>query len=113
MPFWAEGQQAGSNSPCLDVRGRFVLVEKQDDWWGTTVAFGVAEEPQGPFRAVASVEETLKCEQWGCNTYFSAWIPWRDPSGALIWSISHNRWDGAETASHLHVYRPTFQTIEL
>ncbi len=28
-------------------------------------------------------------------------------------AVGHNRWNGAETARHLDVYRPTFQTIVL
>ena len=40
-----------------------------------------------------------------CNTYFAAWVPWRDPSDAVIWSIDHNHWDGVPSDD----YRPTFQ----
>ena len=105
---------SGNNPAQVRFDGdRFLLVEKREDWWGTTVEFGVADAPQGPFRHVISVEEPRKCELWKCNTYFAAWLPWTDPSGAHIWSISHNRWNGAETSSHLDVYRPTFQTVTL
>lgn len=90
---------------------RFLLVEKRDDWWSGFIDFAVADLPQGPFRHVASTVETLKCELWTCNTYFATWVPWKDPSGAFIWSLGHNRWNGAETARHLDVYRPTFQLV--
>jgi hypothetical protein len=53
------------------------------------------------------------CDPAVCNTYFAAWVPWRDSSGDLIWSIGHNRWTGSETPSHLADYRPTFHRIEL
>ncbi len=94
-------------------RGRFVLVEKRDDWWGETIEFGVSTTPQGPFRHVGSVAEPLKCAPRSCNTYFAAWVPWMSFDGSLIWSIGHNRWDGTETVRHLDVYRPTFHSIRL
>jgi hypothetical protein len=90
-----------------------LLVEKRDDWWGRSIEFGVAENPQGPFQHVGSVPESLKCLPAACNTYFASWIPWTDGAGRHIWSISHNRWNGSETVSHLSTYRPTFHTIDL
>ncbi len=105
---------AGAENNPAQIRfdgSRFLLVEKLDDWWGGIIEFAVADAPQGPFRPVASTVETLKCELWSCNTYFAAWVPWKDPSGAFIWSLGHNRWNGAETASHLDVYRPTFHLV--
>lgn len=92
---------------------RYLLVEKRDDWWGHTIEFGVADDPWGPFSNVSSVTQPLKCDGTLCNTYFAAWVPWLDSSGQNIWSIGHNRWNGAETASHLSTYRPTFHTIDI
>ncbi len=92
---------------------RFLLVEKRDDWWGTTIEFGVAAEAQGPFEHITSLDEPRKCERTKCNTYFASWIPWNDGHGGHIWAIGHNRWNGSETHSHLSVYRPTFLTINL
>ncbi|MGA9275591.1 hypothetical protein [Ilumatobacter sp.] len=92
---------------------QFVLVEKRDDWWGSTIEFGVADQPQGPFVHVRSVDEPVKCDRSVCNTYFASWLPWLDETGAHIWSIGHNRWNGAETSTHLDVYRPTFHRIDL
>lgn len=102
---------SGNNPAQLHFDGRrYLLVEKRDDWWGTTVEFGVADRPEGPFRHVGSVDEPLKCDRSRCNTYFASWVPWVDADGAAIWSIGHNRWNGAETAAHLATYRPTFHT---
>jgi hypothetical protein len=92
---------------------RFLLVQKRDDWWGATVNFGVASDPQGPFALVASVDEPLNCDRSVCNTYFASWVPWNDSDGDQIWSIGHNRWNGSETHSHLADYRPTFSTVNL
>jgi hypothetical protein len=111
-----DGSFVGSENNPAQVRfdgERFVMVVKLGDWWGDTVEFGVSAEPQGPFTPVASVGEPLKCDRSTCNTYFASWIPWVDGSGAHIWSIGHNRWDGAETASNLSTYRPTFHTARL
>jgi hypothetical protein len=77
------------------------------------VEFGIADSPQGPFVHVASVEQPLKCDQSACNTNFASWIRWTDSSGNFIWSIGHNRWNGAETLSHISTYRPTFSTINI
>jgi len=106
---------AGDNPAQIRFDGRrFVLVEKRDDWWGTSIEFGVAADPQGPFAPVASVDEPLACDRSTCNTYFAAWVPWNDNrTGDHIWSISHNRWNGTETHDHLVDYRPTFSTIDL
>ena len=103
---------SGNNPAQISYDGtRFILVQKRDDWWGTTIDFGVAADPQGPFVHAESVDEPQGCEV--CNTYFAAWVPWNDSGGSRIWSIGHNRWNGSETASHLADYRPTFHTIDL
>jgi hypothetical protein len=103
---------SGNNPAQISFDGtRFILVQKRDDWWGTTIDFGAAAGPQGPFVHVESVDEPRNCEVWVCNTYFAAWVPWNDSSGRHIWSIGHNRWNGSETASHLADYRPTFHSI--
>ena len=105
---------SGNNPAQVSFDGaRFVLVQKRDDWWGTAVDFGVADDPHGPFVHVGSVDEPLSCDRLECNTYFASWIPWSDSDGDHIWSIGHNRWDGAETQSHLADYRPTFLTISI
>ena len=105
---------SGNNPAQIRFDGeRYLLVEKRDDWWGTTIEFGVADQPQGPFTHVTSIEQPLKCDASLCNTYFAAWVPWTDAGGEHIWSIGHNRTNGAETLSHLATYRPTFHTVSL
>lgn len=105
---------SGNNPAQIRFDGeRYLLVEKRDDWWGQTVEFGVADAPTGPFDHVATIDQPLKCDSSVCNTYFASWVPWTDTDGDHIWSIGHNRWNGAETASNLDVYRPTFHTVEL
>lgn len=106
----------GSGNNPAQIRydgGRFVLIEKRDDWWGQTIEVGVADAPYGPFHHLTSIDQPLKCDLWECNTYFAAWVPWRDEAGRSIWSIGHNRWDGSGTHLHLDTYRPTFQSIAL
>jgi hypothetical protein len=104
---------SGNNPAQIRFDGsRYVLVEKRDDWWGRTVEFGVADRPTGPFRPVASVPEPLACDRSVCNTYFATWVPWRQPDGRAIWSISRNVWNGS-SASNLARYRPTFAAIDL
>lgn len=105
---------SGNNPAQIRFDGnRYLLVEKRDDWFGETVEFGIAENPQGPFVRVASVDQPLKCDSSICNTYFASWVPWTDSSGDFIWSIGHNRWNGAETLRYIETYRPTFATINI
>jgi hypothetical protein len=105
---------SGNNPAQIRFDGdRYLLVEKRDDWWGRTVEFATSEQPHGPFVPVRSVGQPLKCDASRCNTYFASWLPWTDGAGEHIWSISHNRWNGAETADHLSTYRPTFHAISL
>lgn len=105
---------SGNNPAQIEFDGeRFLLVEKRDDWWGSTIEFGVADQPQGPFEHLGYVDEPLKCDRSRCNTYFASWIPWDDESGAHIWAIGHNRWNGEETHRYLHIYRPTFHRIDM
>jgi hypothetical protein len=89
----------------------FWLVEKRDDWWGATIEFGVSSRPGGPFTHVGTLPQPTACDPAVCNTYFAGWVPWRDPSGALIWSISRNVWSGASSPDQFDRYRPTFGTF--
>lgn len=104
----------GSGNNPAQVRfdgSRFVAVEKRDDWWGSTIEFGVSVHAEGPFTPIASITEPVACRREVCNTYFASWVPWLDRDGSAIWSISHNRWDGSETSTNLGHYRPTFHTM--
>jgi len=134
---------SGNNPAQISFDGEvFALVEKRDDWWGTTVEFGVAQSPQGPFRRVAGRAEPLLCDRERCNTYFAAWVPWTH-NGHRIWSISHNYWSASASATAsesepettptptpkgrnlamiapldvrtypTELYRPTFHTVDL
>jgi hypothetical protein len=84
-------------------------VQKNDDWWGLAVVFGVAEDATGPFQHVATVPEPLLCDRTECNSYFASWVPWRD-DGGYVWGIGHNVWNGDQTLSQVDRYRPTFHT---
>ena len=88
---------------------QFQMIVKNDDWWGHTIELFSARTAAGPWKLEALVPEPVKCATHVCNTYFAAWLPWRDPSDALIWSLDHNHWDGVPSAD----YRPTFQTAPL
>ena len=105
---------SGNNPAQIQFDGnRFLLVEKRDDWWGTTVEFGVSPRATGPFWRFASIPEPLACDRSTCDTYFASWVPWREAEGSLIWSISCNLWDGAETCRHPDLYGPTFGTTPI
>jgi hypothetical protein len=100
------------NNPAQIVHDgeQFVLIDKRDDWWGSTVEFGLASSATGPFRHVGSITAPVACDPSECNTYFASWVPWRDTDGAMIWTVSRNVWSG-HTADQLHLYRPAVSTF--
>ena len=105
---------AGNNPAQIRFTGeRFELVEKRGDWFGDAVEFATAPDPFGPFEPAASVAQPLPCSSDTCNSYFATWVPWQSSDGTAIWMISHNRWNGAETADHLEHYRPSVHSIHL
>lgn len=90
------------------VGNRFWVVDKEGDWWGNTIFVYVSEGPAGPFRQIAAVPEPRKCAE--CNTFFADWVPAEAVGagrGTLVYSLSHNRWDGEPSAQ----YRPSFHSI--
>ena len=72
----------------------FRMVVKVNDWFGTHVEFLASPTPHGPWTLIADVAEPVVGDPAEYNKYFAAWVPWRQPAGNLIWSISNNRWDG-------------------
>jgi hypothetical protein len=102
---------SGNNPAQIRFNGRrFVLIEKRDDWWGSTVEFGASKSARGPFRHVASIPEPAKGGD-ECNTYFASWVPWTVWPGVSIWAIGHNTWDGSGSIGGDRVYHPTFHAI--
>jgi hypothetical protein len=88
----------------------FLSVNKEGDWWGDTIYFARAESATGPFVVYDSLPEPLKCPRSECNSFFATWIPRQAvdrPGNRLVFSISHNRWDGVISA----LYRPSFHEV--
>jgi hypothetical protein len=91
----------------------FVSVTKQDDWWGTQIFVDVASQPQGPFQqaqASISILNDRRCSE--CGLYHAQLMPWLDPQGRVIISISngapYHLW-----MQNARLYRPSFYTIPL
>ncbi len=85
---------------------RFLLIEKQGDWFGSTVLLMSSPAPTGPWTLSIEMAAPARCNAI-CNTYFASLVPWADESGALIWTLSNNRWDGVVSP----IYRPTVHTV--
>ena len=88
--------------------GRFVLIEKEGDWWGNNVLIQTSTSPAGPWTTAANISQPTKCGT-ACDTYFASWVPWKNPDGSMIWGLSHNRWDGAIST----YYRPSMSSTKV
>jgi hypothetical protein len=88
------------------VNNQWLAVIKVDDWFGDEILIESSARPTGPFKTIAVLTATPKCDPGTCNTYFASWIP-SSPDGQMTIGLSNNRWDGVLS----NVYRPAFQTI--
>ncbi len=85
---------------------RFLLIEKEGDWFGSKVIVQSAPTAIGPWKTITTVSPASRCGT-SCNTYFASWVPWRNTDGRMIFGLSHNRWDGQPSS----YYRPTSHAI--
>jgi hypothetical protein len=85
---------------------RFLLIEKEGDWFGKKVVIQSASNAMGPWKTILTLSPANPCGG-ACNTYFASWVPWRETDGRMIFGISHNRWDGRPSK----YYRPTNDAV--
>jgi hypothetical protein len=89
----------------VHVRGRWLAVTKDGDWWGSRIYLDEAPGPTGPWTTVGITEAQPLGRPRLFNTYFANLAITAD--GGLVVGVSNNRWDGRRTRS----YRPTFQDL--
>ena len=105
--FWAEN----SMLPVL-IDDRWVSATKVDGFTGSGVTVDVADEPWGPYRTVALLPATPRITTEDIVTYHAMVLPWLDPSGDLIVSLSQIPLAlGADDAPPK--YRPNFVAVEI
>lgn len=72
------------------LSGQWVAATKLDGYWGESLAIDVANDPWGPW---TTVEQRGLAPRGGdplMNTYQAHLMPWLDPSGTLVVSVSQN-----------------------
>jgi hypothetical protein len=89
--------------------GQWVAVTKENGFWGDDVAVDVATAPWGPWTTVQQVAvETDPV----LNTYGALALPWTNPDGSLVVSLSRNARDMRRDAYPFpERYRPTFLAL--
>ncbi|MFK8022624.1 MAG: hypothetical protein AB8G26_01565 [Ilumatobacter sp.] len=86
--------------------GRWIAVTKVNDWFGGTLHFDVAEQPQGPWTTTSVRPVAPPGDPAEVTSYFASFVP-SDEEGWTL-AVSSNRWDGA----YSNAYRPRFETVD-
>jgi len=105
--FWIENAMI----PVL-IDDRWVSATKVDAYLGDQVVIDVAEEPWGPWTTVAEVSAAPRGYPAKMVTYHALLLPWLDPSGGVIVSLSqiHVDWsDGGQPDR----YRPRYFAVPI
>jgi hypothetical protein len=100
--YWAENPM----QPRF-IDGQWVSATKVDGYWGDELSIDVARDPWGPWTTVARGRVSPRGGDPAMNTYQAHVLPWRDPSGALVVTISQNARNMSRDAyPHPERYRP-------
>jgi hypothetical protein len=89
----------------VHVRGRWLAVTKDGDWWGSRIYLDEAPAATGPWNTVGITDPRPLGRARLFNTYFANLAVAND--GRLVLGLSNNRWDGRRSTA----YRPTFQDL--
>jgi hypothetical protein len=92
--------------------GRWISATKVDGFTGTSITIDVADNPWGPYTTIKTLLAVPHGDPTGMTTYHAAIIPWLDPSGALILSLSQIPADLSQPSA-LPLYRPQFFTVAI
>lgn len=96
----------------VEIDGQWVSATKVDGFLGNGVAVDVADDPWGPYETVALVPATPRLTTENIVTYHAMVVPWTDPSGDVIMSLSQIPLElGADDAPPR--YRPNFVTVDI
>lgn len=91
---------------------RWVSATKVDGFLGNSVTVDVADEPWGPWATVATLPSTPRGDPMGVVTYHAAVLPFTDPSGAVMVTLSQIPIELGRTDAPPK-YRPNILTIGL
>ncbi len=89
------------------IDGQWVGVAAVNGYWGDEFSVDVANEPWGPWTTVESRPISPRAGDPVMNTYHAHLVPWRDPVGQLVVTMSNNARDMRRDAwPYPHRYRP-------
>jgi hypothetical protein len=92
--------------------GRWLAVTKAEGFYGSDVVVDIAPAAQGPWTQVARVPAPKRREDGRLSTYHAYSLPWREPGGPLIVSLSMNDMSALwAPAPEAWMYRPLFFTL--
>jgi hypothetical protein len=105
--YWTEN----SMLPVV-LDGQWVSATKVDGFTGSGMTVDVADDPWGPYTTVKLLPTVPRGASTNIVTYHALVLPWLDPSGAIIVSLSQIPLAlGADDAPPK--YRPTFTAVEI
>ncbi|MCU1392084.1 MAG: hypothetical protein JWM34_512 [Ilumatobacteraceae bacterium] len=105
--FWTENSMLPQH-----IGGQWISATKVNGFLGSTFTIDVADQPWGPYRTVLELPATPRGPADNLVTYHALVLPWLDPSGQLIVSLSQIPLVlGADDAPPR--YRPNFFTVGL
>jgi hypothetical protein len=94
------------------IGGRWFSATKVDGFTGSTITIDMATHPWGPWTTLKTMPSTPRGDPTGTVTYHAIVLPWTDPSGGLIISLS-------QVPPHLGTpdaparYRPNFFLVSI
>ena len=93
------------------IDGHWYSATKVDGFTGTNFVVDEADHPWGPYTTIRSLPAVPRGDPTDVLTYHAAVLPWLDPSGGLIITMSQIPADmGAPTAEAR--YRPNFFVVQ-
>lgn len=92
--------------------GKWISATKVDGFLGTAVSIDIADDPWGPYTTVKLLPATPRGSPDSVVTYHAFILPWLDPSGGLIVSLSQIPLALGATDAPPR-YRPNFWLISL
>ncbi len=94
------------------INGRWVSTTKIDGYVGSHIAIDVADDPWGPWTTVKTIPAEVRGDPAMMVTYHAIPMPWLDPGGGLIVSLSQNHVDWSD-GGQPDKYRPRYFDVPL
>jgi hypothetical protein len=94
------------------IDGHWYSATKVDGFTGDSLVMDIADHPWGPYTTIRSLAATPSGDPKDVVTYHAAVLPWLDPSGGLIVTLSQIPVTGLGPPSAVARYRPNFFVVQ-